>query len=133
MNHNALTQLLMKIKSSVRPLIFLYGTTGIARTVLWCAKDYRMIEETFLWIISEGILKEVKDLFTLPSLIYGIRLKGNEDIWKFQSERLFTGLELLQLALGQTARTNDVIGTLNNCSDPVDWEYGRQLYRNLER
>ena len=134
MRHSILSELLIQIKSSIRPLIFLYGDARIAQVLLWYAKDYRMIEESFLWIISENILHETEDLFRFPSLIYGIRLKGSKDIWNFMSQRLSSGLNLLQFSLEQTVMENgELKRTSSDCSDRGDWKQGLQLQKDLER
>ena len=132
--YDHLNQVLLQIKSSVRPVIFLYCDARLAKTLLWYAKDFKMIDESFLWIISESIVRETNDFYTLPSLIYGIRMMGSEDVIQFQSERLLVGLELLMMSLVPTATSGNLIeGPSKDCFGPGGWQQGKMLYRDLKR
>lgn len=131
LSQSSITDTLMRIKTSLASVVFLYCDVQVAELLLWTAKDFRMFNSDFFWILSENIVLNAKHLFMLPSRIYGIMAEGHDSIDSFYMDRLADAFALLNMAVESMneKQLQKYTRTPGTCAEMREWKYGEALYR----
>lgn len=126
-------QQLLRIKSSTACAVFLLCNSKLAHLILWLAKDLRLISDDVLWILSEKSLRDIQDVYMLPSLIYLMRQHKYERWEDFNRRHLIDSLSLVQRTFESMSDdvVQDYLRKPSNCSQTPVWKKGEQLHRLL--
>ncbi|XP_015774940.1 PREDICTED: glutamate receptor ionotropic, NMDA 2B-like [Acropora digitifera] len=126
-------QQLLRIKSSTACAVFLLCNSKLAHLILWLAKDLRLISDDVLWILSEKSLRDIQDVYMLPSLIYLMRQHKYERWEDFNRRHLTDSLSLVQRTFESMSDdvVQDYLWKPSNCSQTPVWKKGEQLHRLL--
>ena len=124
-------QQLLKIKSSSASAVFLLCHSKLAHLILWLAKDLRLINDNMLWILSEKAVRDVQDIYMLPSLIYLIRQRKYERWEDLNRRHLMDSLSLVQRAFDSMSDdvVQDYLRKPSNCFQTPVWTKGQQLHK----
>lgn len=126
-----IVQELLRIKSSTAHAVYLYCDSKLAHFILWIAKDFRLINENMLWILSERSLSNVPDIYTLPSFIYTIRTARFASEEEFDRRLLNDSLSVIQRTFA-TMDKRDIQKYLRKPSDCYSssiWNKGQELHK----
>ncbi|XP_068670202.1 glutamate receptor ionotropic, NMDA 1-like [Montipora foliosa] len=121
---------LLTIKSSTASVVFLYCRSKLAHIILWLAKDFRLINDDVLWILSEKAVRDIQDTHLLPSLVYLIRQQRRSRQEDFYRRQLIDSLSLLQRTFASLSveGVHDYLRKPTNCFEAAVWSKGRELY-----
>lgn len=122
---------LLRIKSSTACAVFLLCNSKLAHLILWLAKDLRLINDEVLWILSEKSLRDIQDVYMLPSLIYLMRQHKYGRWEDFNRRHLIDSLSLVQRTFESMSDdvVQDYLWKPSNCSQTPVWKKGEQLHR----
>ena len=130
--NRAVSEQLLKLKSSTARAILLHCDTKLASIILWFAKDLGLINDDIMWILSERTLQSVEHLHTLPSRIYSFRAETSSNQEKFEQTKLIDSLSLIQRTF-DSMDDDEVRGygrSSSNCYDSSSiWTKGVDLYK----
>ena len=125
-------QELIRIKSSTAHAVYLHCDSKLANFILWIAKDFRLINENMLWILSEKSLHDIPNIYTLPSFIYAIRTQKFASEEEFDRRQLTDSLLLIQKTFG-SMNEREVREYLrqpaSDCYSNSAWNKGQQLHK----
>ena len=124
-------QELLRIKSSTAHAVYLHCDSKLAHFILWIAKDFRLIDENMLWILSEKSLHGIPNLYTLPSFIYAIRTERFASEEEFDRRQLTDSLSVIQKTFGSMDES-EVRGYLrqpSDCHSSSAWNKGQELHK----
>ena len=122
---------LLRIKSSTVHAVYLYCDSKLAHFVLWIAKDFRLINENMLWILSEKSLHNVPHLYTLPSFIYAIRTVKFANEEEFDRRQLTDSLSVIQRTFGSMdeREMRQYLRSPSDCYSSSTWNKGQELHK----
>ena len=121
---------LLTIKASTASVVFLHCHSKLAHIILWLAKDFRLINDDILWILSEKAVPGIQDTHLLPSLVYLIRQQRQSHQEDFYRRQLIDSLSLLQRTFASVSveGVHDYLRKPTNCFEASVWTKGRELY-----
>ena len=121
---------LFRIKASTTRAVYLYCDSKLANFILWLAKDFRLINEDTLWILSEKSLHNIKDLYTLPSFIYVIRTERFSSEEEFNRKQLIASLSMVKRTFDSMDDevVQDYLRTPTDCFSSPTWTKGQELH-----
>ena len=124
-------QELLRIKSSTAHAVYLHCNSKIAHFILWIAKDYRLIDENMLWILSEKSLHDTPHLYTLPSFIYAIRTERFASEEEFDRRQLTDSLSVIQKTFGSMHEheVREYLRQPSDCYSNSAWDKGQELHK----
>lgn len=124
-------QELLRIKSSTAHAVYLYCDSKLAHFILWIAKDFRLINENMLWILSEKSLRNVPNLYTLPSFIYAIRTARYASEEEFDRRQLIDSLSVIQRTFGSMneRKMQQYLRRPSDCYSSSIWTKGQELHK----
>lgn len=124
-------QELLRIKSSTAHAVYLYCNSKLAHFILWIARDFRLINENMLWIVSEKSLHNVPNIYTLPSFIYAIRTERFASEEEFDKRQLTDSLSVIQKTFGSMdeREVKEYLRKPSDCYNTSAWNKGQELHR----
>ena len=124
-------QELLRIKSSTAHAVYLHCDSKLAHFILWIAKDFRLIDENMLWILSEKSLHDISDLYTLPSFIYAIRTERFVGEEEFDRRKLTNSLSVIQKTFGSMheREVKEYLRQPSDCHSNSAWNKGQDLHK----
>ena len=121
---------LLRIKSSTTHAVYLYCDSKLAHFILWLAKDFRLINNDILWVVSEKALQDIQDLYTLPSSIYLIKTERCSSQEQYDRRQLIDSLKIVQRTFdsidGEVVQ--DYLRRPTDCFSSPTWTKGQQLH-----
>ena len=124
-------QELLRIKSSTAHAVYLHCDSKLAHFILWIAKDFRLINENMLWILSEKSLHDIPNIYTLPSFIYAIRTQRFASEEEFDRRQLMDSLSIIQETFGlmNEREVREYLRQSSDCYSNSAWNKGQQLHK----
>lgn len=128
---NDIIQELLRMKSSTVHAVYLLCSSKLAHFILWIAKDFRLINENMLWILSEKSLLNIPNLYTLPSFIYSIQTQRLVGEGEFDRRQLTDSLSIIQKTFGSMdeREVREYSRPPSECYSNSAWNKGQQLRR----
>ena len=122
---------LLRIKSNPTDAVYLYCDSKLAHFILWLAKDFRLINDDILWILSEKSLHDIQDVYTLPSLIYLIRTRRFSSQEEFDKRQLNDSLSIVQRTFDSIDDevVQDYLRRPTDCFSSPVWTRGQELHK----
>lgn len=122
---------LQRIKSSTTHAVYLYCDSKLAHFILWIAKDFRLISENLLWVLSEKALHNVVDLYTFPSFIYAIRTERFSSDEEFDRKQLTASLSVIQRTFASMDERDvqQYLRRPSDCYSSSTWTRGQELHK----
>ena len=123
-------QQLQRIKSSTTQAVYLYCDSKLAHFILWLAKDFRLINDDILWILSKKSLENVHNLYELPSSTYLIRTESFSNEEEIERRQLIDNLSVVKRTFDsmEDEVILDYLRRPINCFSSPKWTKGKQLY-----
>lgn len=122
---------LLRIKSSTTHAVYLYCDSKLAHFILWLAKDFRLINNEIMWILSEKSLHNTQELYTLPSSLYLIRTERFSSQEEYDSRQLIDSLSIVKRTFdsiyGEVVQ--DYLRRPTNCFSSPTWTKGQELHK----
>lgn len=123
-------QQLQRVKSSTNQAVYLYCDSKLAHFILWLAKDFRLIDDEILWILSKKSLENVHNLYELPSSTYLIRTESFSNEEEFERRQLIDKLSVVKRTFDSMDDevVLEYLRRPTNCFSSPKWTKGKQLY-----
>ena len=123
-------QQLQRIQSSTTQAVYLYCDSKLAHFILWLAKDFRLINDDILWILSKKSLENVHNLYELPSSTYLIRTESFSNEEEIERRQLIDNLSVVKRTFDsmEDEVILDYLRRPTNCFSSPKWTKGKQLY-----